>query len=139
MPTGNAILACCPCRRYKTRTEEKETRTTADAMRGGFLFDDATRIPYTLGTRHMNLTKNKAKSLTSVKQAQGTLAAVIAMIEDGRYCPEIIQQADSVIGLLKAAKRELLAGHLDTCVAARMKENKKAAIDELIKIYNLSA
>lgn len=82
---------------------------------------------------------NKIKSLKCAKQAQGTLAKVMTMIEEDRYCPLIIQQADSVIGLLKTAKRELLAGHLDTCVTARMKENKKAAIDELIKIYNLSA
>lgn len=87
----------------------------------------------------MKIATNKTKSLKCVKQAQGTIAKVMAMIEEGRYCPEIIQQADSAIGLLKTAKRELLAGHLDTCVAARMKENKKAAIDELIKIYNLSA
>lgn len=86
----------------------------------------------------MKTMTNKSKSLKCAKQAQGTLATVIAMIEEGRYCPEIIQQADSAIGLLKTAKRELLAGHLDTCVAARMKENKKAAIAELIKIYNLS-
>jgi DNA-binding FrmR family transcriptional regulator len=87
----------------------------------------------------MKQTINKTKSLKCLKQAQGTLAKVMAMIEEGRYCPEIIQQADSAIGLLKTAKRELLAGHLDTCVVARMKENKKAAIDELIKIYNLSS
>ncbi|HAZ29095.1 MAG TPA: hypothetical protein DCY48_04990 [Candidatus Magasanikbacteria bacterium] len=45
---------------------------------------------------------------------------------------------DSVIGLLKTTKRTLLAGHLDTCVAHQMIENKKKAIEELLKIYNLS-
>lgn len=85
-----------------------------------------------------NQADSTVKSLKPAKQAQGTLAKVIMMIEEGRYCPEIIQQADSAIGLLKTLKRNLLAGHLDTCVAARMKENKKEAIDELIKIYNLS-
>ncbi len=81
---------------------------------------------------------NKAKSLKCAKQAQGTLNKVSEMIESDRYCPEIIQQVDSIIGLLKTAKRELLAGHLDTCVIHKMKENKQKAIDELIKIYNLS-
>lgn len=81
---------------------------------------------------------NKAKSLKCAKQAQGTLNKVSEMIEADRYCPEIIQQVDSIIGLLKTAKRELLAGHLDTCVIHQMKENKQKAIDELIKIYNLS-
>ncbi len=84
------------------------------------------------------LSTNKAKTLKCAKQAQGTLGKVSEMIESDRYCPEIIQQLDSIIGLLKTAKRELLAGHLDTCVVHQMKENKKKAIDELIKIYNLS-
>jgi DNA-binding FrmR family transcriptional regulator len=81
---------------------------------------------------------NKNKALKCSRQAQGTLAKVTEMVEADRYCPEIIQQVDSVIGLLKTVKRELLAGHLDTCVIHQMKENKKKAIEELIKIYNLS-
>lgn len=84
------------------------------------------------------LTFNKNKALKCAKQGQGTLAKVTEMIGNDQYCPEIIQQIDSVVGLLKTAKRELLAGHLDTCVAHQMRENKKKAIDELLKIYNLS-
>ncbi len=81
---------------------------------------------------------NKKKTLKCAKQAQGTLEKILTMIEDDQYCPEVIQQVDSVMGLLKAAKRELLAGHLDTCVAHQMAKNKKKAIDELLKIYNLA-
>lgn len=84
------------------------------------------------------LPPNKAKSLKCAKQAQGTLTKVTEMIEKDRYCPEIIQQVDSVIGLLKTAKRELLAGHLDTCAVHQLKTNKEKAIEELLKIYNLS-
>ncbi len=84
------------------------------------------------------LSNTKGKISKTVKQAQGTLGRVLAMIEEGRYCPEIIQQIDSAQGLLKTAKRELLAGHLDTCAAHQFMENKKKAIDELLKIYNLS-
>ena len=84
------------------------------------------------------LSPGKAKSLKLAKQAQGTLAKVVSMIESDTYCPEIIQQADSVSGLLKTLKKELLAGHLDTCTADNLKKNKKKAIEELMKIYNLS-
>jgi DNA-binding FrmR family transcriptional regulator len=86
----------------------------------------------------IHLATKKAASLKLAKQARGTLETVVSMIESDTYCPEIIQQADSVIGLLKSVKRELLAGHLDTCVAHRMREDKPAAIRELLKIYNLS-
>ena len=84
------------------------------------------------------LAVKKIKALKLTKQARGTLEKVVAMIESDTYCPEIIQQADSVIGLLKSVKRELLAGHLDTCVMHQMLENKPDAIRELVKIYNLS-
>lgn len=80
----------------------------------------------------------KSKALRLVRQAAGTLTKVEQMVESNTYCPEIIQQVDSVIGLLKTAKRDLLAGHLDTCVAHQLEENKPKAIEELLKIYNLS-
>lgn len=84
------------------------------------------------------LRPNKAKALKSAKQAQGTLIKVVEMIDEDTYCPEVIQQVDSAIGLLKTAKRELLSGHLDTCVAHQMSSNKKKAVEELLKIFNLS-
>jgi DNA-binding FrmR family transcriptional regulator len=85
-----------------------------------------------------HISPQKEKALRLAKQAQGTLTKVIAMIEQNEYCPNVIQQADSACGFLKSVKRELLAGHLDSCVAKRMKEDKTEAIKELIKIYNLS-
>lgn len=84
------------------------------------------------------LPTQKEKSLKLAKQARGTLDTVIAMIEDNVYCPEIIQQTDSVMGLLRSVERQLLAGHLDTCVEKRLREDKTAAIRELMKIYRLS-
>lgn len=84
------------------------------------------------------LPPQKAKALKVAKQARGMLDKVIAMIEAGEYCPNIIQQADSVNGFMSSVKRELLAGHLDTCVMNRLKENKEQTIKELMKIYNLA-
>lgn len=89
-------------------------------------------------TSNNKLPTKKSKSLKLAKQARGTLDKVISMIENEIYCPEIIQQADSVSGLLKSVKKELLAGHLDTCAMDRLKENKDKAVQELLKIYNLS-
>ena len=83
------------------------------------------------------LPPKKSKSLKLARQARGTLEKVITMIEGDSYCPEIIQQADSAIGLLKSVKNELLAGHLDTCAVKKLKENKEQAIKELMKIYDL--
>lgn len=89
-------------------------------------------------TKKTDIPEKKKKALKCARQAQGTLIKITGMMESNTYCPEIIQQVDSVIGLLKTAKKELLAGHLDTCMVKQMAENKPKAIQELLKIYNLS-
>ncbi len=81
--------------------------------------------------------ENKQKASLSVKKAQGTISTVLQMIEEDKYCPEIIQQIDAVIGLLTSSKKTLLKGHLNHCLEERMNENKLRAIDELIKILDL--
>lgn len=85
----------------------------------------------------MHITNAKALKLS--KQAAGTLGKVVSMVEKDEYCPDIIQQIDSVIGLLRSCKRDLLLGHLDHCLEHKLKENKAQTIKELMKIYNLSA
>ena len=87
---------------------------------------------------HKELTQKKKRALTLARQARGTLDKVIDMIENDAYCPEIMQQSDSIIGLLKTVKKELLCGHLNTCAVHQLKKNKEKAIQELLKIYNLS-
>ncbi len=87
---------------------------------------------------HKHLPAKKTKSLKLAKQAKGTMEKVISMLEQDTYCLEIIQQTESITGLLKTLKKELLAGHLDTCVLDRLKKNKTKTVGELLKIYKLS-
>ncbi|MEI6532843.1 MAG: metal-sensitive transcriptional regulator [Candidatus Roizmanbacteria bacterium] len=86
----------------------------------------------------MKLTNNKTKSLKLSKQALGTLNKVISMVEEDTYCPEVIQQIESVIGMLNSAKKEMLMGHLDNCLEERLKQDKNKTIQELLKIFQLS-
>ena len=85
-----------------------------------------------------NTPHNSTKALKLSKQAAGTLIKVISMVENNEYCPEVIQQIDSVIGLLRSSKKELLAGYLDHCLIKRLTEDKEKIVTELLKIYNLS-
>ena len=77
------------------------------------------------------------KAQKVINMAVGSLKKIPSMVEEKRYCPEVIQQIDSVIGLLKSARTELLRGHLDSCLADRLKNDKEGAVKELLKIYNL--
>ncbi|MFA5793254.1 MAG: metal-sensitive transcriptional regulator [Candidatus Gracilibacteria bacterium] len=77
----------------------------------------------------------KAKKV--INMAVGSINKIPLMIDDKRYCPEVIQQIDSVIGLLKSARTELLRGHLDSCLVEKLKSDKEGALKELLKIYNM--
>ncbi len=87
---------------------------------------------------HTRTLSKKTKTLKLARQASGTLSKVTSMIEEDIYCPEIIQQVDSTIGLLRSARKELLEGHLDTCVLKQLRDNKSEAVKELLKIYDIS-
>lgn len=62
------------------------------------------------------MTPQKIKALKLSKFANSTLLKVQNMISHDVYCPEIIQQLNSVSGLLDSIKKELLTGHLNHCL-----------------------
>lgn len=86
-----------------------------------------------------NLTNEKQKTLIALKKAIGTLQKVQQMVEEDKYCIDIIQQIDASIGSLKSSKNILLKGHLDHCLEHKIKENKNLTIEELLKVYNISS
>lgn len=75
-----------------------------------------------------------------LRTARGQLDGVLKMIEDGRYCMEIVTQLQAVESLVHKAQREVLRAHLSGCVQEafdtgdeQARENK---IDEIIKLLD---
>jgi CsoR family transcriptional regulator, copper-sensing transcriptional repressor len=50
--------------------------------------------------------------------ARGHLDAVVRMLDEDVYCIDVLHQLSAVTGALESARRELLDGHLRTCVKA---------------------
>ncbi len=48
--------------------------------------------------------------------ARGHLDAVVRMLDEDVYCIDVLHQLTAVSGALEGARRELLDGHLRTCV-----------------------
>jgi len=86
---------------------------------------------------HKEHRDNKIKASLSIKKSQGTINRILQMIDEDKYCPEIIQQIDAAIGLLQSSKKTLLLGHLDHCLEDKLKEDRTIAINELIRIFDL--
>ena len=72
--------------------------------------------------------------LNRLKTARGHLDAVIRMVEDDQYCPDVMKQLSAVQGSLERASRLVLRNHLETCVAAAMQAGRiEEIVDELME------
>ena len=79
-------------------------------------------------------TEHKTSALNRLKTVRGHLDAVIRMVDEERYCPEIMKQVSALQGSLEGVNRVLLQNHLETCVAHAVTEGRTTEIvDELLE------
>lgn len=82
------------------------------------------------------------KVLIWLKKARTSLDKIIKMLEDEKYCIDIIQQNLAVIWLLKSANLNLLEWHLNGCIKnalnAKNKDDVNRKMLELVKIIKLA-
>lgn len=71
-----------------------------------------------------------------LKIAQGHLKKVVEMVEQDKYCIDVIHQLQAVESGLKETSSVLLENHLTCCVADAMtKGNKNQAIREVMEVF----
>lgn len=86
------------------------------------------------------LDHHKLSVLNRLKTVRGHIDAVIGMVEDERYCPEIMKQTSALQASLEKVNRILLQNHLETCVAHAVSEGRTAEIvDELMETMKYTA
>lgn len=77
---------------------------------------------------------HKSSALNRLKTVRGHLDAVLVMVEEERYCPEIMKQVSALQASLEKVNRVLLQNHLETCVVHAVEEGRTAEIvDELME------
>ncbi len=78
------------------------------------------------------------KQLVPLKRIEGQIRGVQKMIEDRRYCVDILTQLHSIIGAILQVESEILRKHLEGCVAHALKGKseveKQKKIEEIIDL-----
>ena len=81
----------------------------------------------------------KERVLHRFKISLGHLKKVIAMVESGAYCIDVIHQSKAVQKALRETDQVILENHLNTCAAKAIREGKeKKAIAEIMDIIKKS-
>jgi CsoR family transcriptional regulator, copper-sensing transcriptional repressor len=76
---------------------------------------------------------HKEGALRRLQTAAGHLQGIVRMVEEDAYCPDIMKQLSAVQGALERVNRLVLRNHLETCVAAAMREGRvEEIVDELM-------
>ena len=75
------------------------------------------------------------KSLvTRLNRIDGQILGIKKMIEENRYCPDVLMQVSAVQSSLNSFNKELLATHIKTCVVDDIRDGKEEAVDELCEL-----
>jgi DNA-binding FrmR family transcriptional regulator len=78
----------------------------------------------------------KASNLRRLRRIEGQVRGLQHMVEEDRYCADILTQVSSVQEALRAVARALMRNHLTHCAAQAIRmgsaEERQAMYDELL-------
>ncbi len=78
-------------------------------------------------------------ALKRLSYIEGHVAGIRKMVEDDKYCIDILRQTHAVRKALEKLEAVILEGHLRTCVPEGIKGNREeAVIQELIQLYTIA-
>ena len=78
--------------------------------------------------------EEQKRLLTRLKKAEGQIRGIQRMIEENAYCPDILIQVSAVTSALNSFNKELLSGHIRSCVSEDIRAGKEESIDEFVKV-----
>jgi DNA-binding FrmR family transcriptional regulator len=84
----------------------------------------------------------KARNLTRLRRIEGQVRGLQRMVEEDRYCADIMTQISSVHEALRSVGRALMRNHLQHCASSAIRsspEDAERMYDELVALMYTSA
>ena len=80
----------------------------------------------------------KPKVINRLNRIEGQVRGIVRMVEDDRYCVDVLTQLQAVRAALTRVENEILKDHMDHCVMQAMTgddlADRKAKANELIEL-----
>ena len=77
----------------------------------------------------------KASVARRINRAVGQLNGIRQMVEEDRYCGDVLTQLAAVESAVKAISREVMRDHLETCVVERIQAGDTEVTDEVMDLF----
>lgn len=72
--------------------------------------------------------------ITRLSRVEGQVRGIKNMVEEERYCVDILNQVSAVQAALNSFSKELLFSHIHSCVVQDIKDGKDEVVDELCEV-----
>jgi DNA-binding FrmR family transcriptional regulator len=86
------------------------------------------------------MTRPEPKLLSRLARIEGQVRGVSRMVEEDRYCIDVLNQIQAIKAALKRVEEEVLKGHAAHCVAHAIKSgnarDQKQKFDELVELFS---
>jgi len=84
-------------------------------------------------------TATKPEVLRRLSYIDGHLQGVRRMIEDDKYCVDVLKQTYAIRRAIEKLEALILENHLHGCVVAGIREGREdAVVGELVELYELA-
>ena len=81
----------------------------------------------------------KTRNLVRLRRIEGQVRGLQRMVDEDRYCADVLTQLSSVQEALRAVARELLRNHLKHCATAAIRKgpaDAEAMYDEIVDLFH---
>ena len=82
--------------------------------------------------------ETQKKTKQRLARIEGQVRGISRMVEDDRYCIDIVRQIQAIKAALTSLERVVLDDHLDTCVETALKsddvEQRREKVEELVAV-----
>ena len=79
-----------------------------------------------------DVTKKKIEN--RLKRSEGQIRGVSKMVDEDKYCNDILTQLLAINKSIKSLSTDILKGHLSTCVVEDIKNDKLEVINEVMEL-----
>ena len=81
----------------------------------------------------------KLKVLSRLRKVEGQVAGIQRMVQDDKYCVDVLLQIAAAQGALGKVGQIVLGSHIETCVSEALKngneEDRCCKVEELIEVF----
>lgn len=83
--------------------------------------------------KHKQRSEKEYKDLMNrLKRIEGQVRGIQRMLEEDAYCTDILVQVSAVNAALNSFNKNLLASHIQSCVADNIRHGNDEVIEELV-------